>query len=102
MDSQGHSRQGISSAPSWPPRSRAMLLSSQAITLVPPATSARTAPSPVRARLKMATVLVAKNRLGIIWSPQLQGGKAEQRQHHRYNPETDHNGGLGPAQLLVM
>src|SRR5471032_2141657 len=102
MVSQGHSRQGISSAPSWPPRSRALLSSSQAITRVPPATSARTAPSPVRARPKMATVRLAKARLGIIASPQLQGCEAEQGQHHRHDPEADHDGGFGPAQLLIM
>src|SRR5688572_5449732 len=100
--SHGHVRQGVISAPSWPPRSRAALSSSHAITCVPPATSERTAPSPVRARPKTATVLLAKARLAIILSPQLQGCEAKQGQHHRHDPEADHDGGLGPAQLLVM
>src|ERR1700723_3536073 len=85
--SHGHSRHGIISAPSWPPRSRAVLESSQAITEVPPATSERTAPSPVRARPNTATVLLAKALAAIIRSTQFQGGKAEQCQHHRHDPE---------------
>ena len=39
MFSQGHSRQGMISAPASPPASRAALLSSQAITCAPPAFS---------------------------------------------------------------
>src|SRR5450631_2528836 len=35
-------------------------------------------------------------------SPQLQRGEAGQRQHHRDDPEPDHDLRLGPAQLLEM
>src|ERR1700748_1082611 len=100
--SHGHSRQGMICAPSWLPRSRAVLESSQAITIVPPATSARTAPRPVRARPKTATVLLAKALTAIMISTQLQGGQAKQRQNHRHNPEANDDGGLGPAQLFVV
>src|ERR1700720_1404077 len=34
--------------------------------------------------------------------PQLQRGEAGQRQHHRDDPEPDHDLRLGPAQLLEM
>src|ERR1700690_4020959 len=100
--SQGHSRQGMISAPTTLPVSRAALLSSQAITCAPPANSERTAGRPVRASPKTATVRPEKACAAIIPSPQLQGGEAGQRQHHRHDPETDHDGGLGPAQLLIV
>ena len=35
-------------------------------------------------------------------SPQLQGREAGKRQHHRDDPEPDHDLRLGPAQLLEM
>src|ERR1700704_5819776 len=36
------------------------------------------------------------------YSPQLQGGEAGQRQHHRDDPEPDHDLRFGPALLLKM
>src|SRR5947199_7461134 len=79
-------------------------LSSLAITSAPPAFSAWQLARPEPPRPKTATVLPAKEVTGIIvrCSPQLQRGEAGQRQHHRYDPEPDHDLRLGPALLLEM
>src|SRR3954454_19679730 len=77
-------------------------LSSAAITSAPPAFKAWQHASPEPPRPKTATVLPAKEVTGINLSPQLQGGEAGQRQHHRDDPEPDHDLRLGPALLLEM
>src|ERR1700678_3930734 len=100
--SQAHSRQGVICAPAWWPASRAPALSSQAITSAPPSFKARTLAKPVRASPNTATIFPGKLLAAIMPLPEFQGGEAGQRQHHRHDPETDHDGGLGPAQLLVM
>src|SRR4051812_50008869 len=77
--------------------------SSPAITSAPPAFKAWQDASPEPPRPNTATVLPAKDVTGIIdRSPQLQRGQAGQRQHHRDDPETDHDLRLGPAELLEM
>src|SRR4051812_4814200 len=78
-------------------------LSSAAITSAPPAFKAWQDASPEPPRPNTATVLPAKDVTGIIdRSPQLQRGQAGQRQHHRDDPEADHDLRLGPAELLEM
>src|SRR5712664_2144374 len=111
--------------------------SSLTITSAPPAFKAWQLASPDPPRPNTATVLPAKDVMGImIWhpsfrgmrsmnaesrdsglplrglrnddggyttySPQLQGGEAGQRQHHRDDPEPDHDLRFGPALLLKM
>src|SRR3984957_20261596 len=100
--SHAHSRQGVIWAPAWWPASRAGALSSQAITSAPPSFKARTEAKPVRASPNTATIFPGKLLAAIMPLPEFQSGEAGQRQHHRHDPETDHDGGLGPAQLLVM
>src|SRR5580698_9367178 len=77
-------------------------LSSAAITSAPPARSAWQLASPEPPRPNTATVLPAKDVTGIKGSPQLQGGEAGERQHHRNDPEADHDLRLGPTQLLEV
>src|SRR4030088_2488122 len=71
--------------------------SSPAITPAPPAFKAWQLASPDPPRPKTATVLPAKEVIGINGSPQLQRREAGQRQHHRDDPEPDHDLRLGPA-----
>src|SRR4029453_85990 len=77
---------------------------SPATTSAPPAFSAWQLARPQPPRPNTATVLPAKEVTGIIahCSPQLQRGEAGQRQHHRDDPEPDHDLRLGPALLLEM
>src|SRR6478609_636248 len=77
-------------------------LSSPATTSAPPAFSAWQLASPEPPRPKTATVWPAKEVTGIKASPQLERGEAGQRQHHRNDPEPDHDLWLGPALLLEM
>src|SRR6476661_1173832 len=77
-------------------------LSSPAITSAPPAFSAWQLASPEPPRPNTATVLPAKEVTGIKRSPQLQRGEAGQRQHHRDDPEPDHDLRFGPALLFEM
>src|SRR5258707_5050632 len=82
---------------------RLSALSSPAITSAPPAFSAWQEASPEPPRPNTATVLPEKAVTGIIdRSPQLQRGEASERQHHRDDPEADHDLRLGPAELLEM
>src|ERR1700726_2270391 len=78
--------------------------SSPAKTLAPPALSAWQLARPDPPRPNTATLLPAKEVTGImiVCSPQLERGEAGQRQHHRDDPEPDHDLRLGPAQLLEM
>src|ERR1700754_3045156 len=81
-------------------------LSSPAITSAPPAFRAWQLASPEPPRPNTATVLPANEVTGIMIgttsSAQLQCRKAGQRQHHRDDPEPDHDLRLGPALLLEM
>src|SRR5689334_13998285 len=78
-------------------------LSSAAITSAPPAFSAWQLASPEPPRPNTATVFPAKEVTGIIArSAQFQRGEAGEREHHRDDPETDHDLRLGPALLLEM
>src|ERR1700759_3383650 len=77
-------------------------LSSPAITSAPPAFNAWQLASPEPPRPNTATVLPAKEVTGIKRSPQLQRGETGQRQHHRDDPEPDHDLRLGPAFLLEV
>src|ERR1700761_8632662 len=79
-------------------------LSSPAMTSAPPAFSAWQLVSPEPPRPNTATVLPAKEVTGImiLGSAQLQGGEAGERQHHRDDPEADHDLRLGQAQLLEV
>src|SRR5207249_5671448 len=79
-------------------------LSSPATTSAPPAFSAWQHARPEPPRPNTATVLPAKEVTGIIarGSPQLQRGEAGERQHHRDNPEPDHDLRLRPALLYAM
>src|ERR1700744_3579360 len=72
------------------------------MTSAPPALSAWQLASPEPPRPNTATVLPAKEVTGIIGSAQLQRGEAGERQHHRDDPEADHDLRLGPAELLEM
>src|ERR1700743_2387694 len=76
--------------------------SSPAITSAPPAFKAWQLASPDPPRPNTATVLPANEVTGIKSSPQFQRGEAGQRQHHRNDPEPDHDLRFGPAQLLEM
>src|SRR5260221_9662292 len=76
--------------------------SSPATTSAPPAFRAWQLASPEPPRPKTATVLPAKEVTGINVSPQFQRGEAGQRQHHRNDPEPDHDLRLGPALLFEM
>src|ERR1700738_956671 len=71
--------------------------SSPAITSAPPAFRAWQLARPDPPRPNTATVLPAKEVTGINGSPQLQRGEAGQRQHHRNDPEPDHDLRFGPA-----
>src|SRR3954451_8882112 len=66
-------------------------LSSAAITSAPPAFSAWHEASPEPPRPNTATVLPANEVTGIMDSPQLQRRQAGRRQHHRNDPEPDHD-----------
>src|SRR6185369_5962218 len=97
----------VSAKPSASAASRAAGRSSQSATWAPPATSARAAVSPVRARPNTATVLPSKPRTGIMACaqpplPQLQGGQPEKGQHDRDDPEADHDGRFRPAEFLEV
>src|ERR1700716_4471349 len=76
--------------------------SSPAITSAPPALSAWQLASPEPPSPNTATVLPAKEGTGINGSPQLQRGEAGERQHHRDDPEPDHDLRFGPALLFEM
>src|SRR5690606_35921023 len=76
-------------------------LSSQAMTFAPPAASARAVAIPEPPRPKRATSLPLNVVTGIILS-QLQRRKADQRQDHGDDPETDDDLALGPAELFEM
>src|SRR4051794_5317672 len=75
--------------------------SSPATTSAPPALNALHEASPEPPRPNTATVLQAKEVTGIM-SAQLQCRQPDQRQHHRDDPEADHDLRLGPAELLEM
>src|SRR5690242_9942856 len=79
-------------------------LSSAAITSAPPAFSAWQEASPEPPRPNTATVLPANEVTGIMALPsaQLQGGETGERQHHRDDPEADHDLRFGPALLLEV
>src|SRR5580698_9553814 len=77
-------------------------LSSPAITSAPPAFRAWQLARPEPPRPNTATVFPAKEVTGIKRSPQLQRGETGQRQHHRDDPEPDHDLRFGPALLLEM
>src|SRR5882757_2415149 len=77
-------------------------LSSPAMTSAPPSFRAWQLASPEPPSPNTATVLPAKEVTGIKESPQLQGGEAGQRQHHRDDPEPDHDLRFGPALLFEM
>src|SRR5215467_10039529 len=79
-------------------------LSSPATISAPPAFSAWQLASPEPPRPNTATILPAKEVTGIMRhrSSQFQRGESGKRQHHRDNPEADHDLRLGPAQLLEM
>src|ERR1700730_7278819 len=80
-------------------------LSSLAITFAPPALRAWQLASPEPPRPNTATLLPAKEVTGVMMarpSSQLERGEAGERQHHRDDPEPDHDLRLGPAQLLEM
>src|SRR6266550_218439 len=76
--------------------------SSLAMTSAPPAFKAWQLASPEPPRPNTATVLPAKEVTGINGSPQFQRGEADERQHHRDDPEPDHDLRFGPALLLEM
>src|SRR5947199_4680203 len=67
--------------------------SSPAMTSAPPAFKAWQLARPEPPNPNTATVLPAKEVTGIMTSPspQLQRGEAGQRQHHRNDPEPDHD-----------
>src|SRR5689334_11416440 len=79
-------------------------LSSPATTSAPPAFSASQLASPEPPRPNTATILPAKEVTGIMRhrSPQFERGESGERQHHRDDPEADHDLRLGPAQLFEM
>src|SRR3981189_2885408 len=77
-------------------------LSSPAMTCAPPAFRAWQLASPEPPRPNTAPVLPAKEVTGIKCSPQFQRGEAGERQHHRDDPETDHDLRFGPTLLLEM
>src|SRR5690242_20578506 len=79
-------------------------LSSPAMTSAPPALRAWQLASPEPPRPNTATVLPAKEVTGIMTkrSAQFQRGETGERQHHRDDPEADHDLRLGPAELLEM
>src|SRR5215813_5042944 len=78
-------------------------LSSAAMTSAPPAFSAWQLASPEPPRPNTATVFPAKEVTGIMnRSAQFQRGEAGERQHHRDDPEADHDLRLGPTLLLEM
>src|SRR5882757_3933023 len=77
--------------PAWAALATLSAESSPAITSAPPAFKAWQLASPDPPRPNTATVLPAKDVTGIKSSPQLQGGEAGQRQHHRDDPEPDHD-----------
>src|SRR5215471_16740503 len=78
--------------PSCAALARLSALSSPAITSAPPAFSAWQEASPEPPRPNTATVLPAKEVTGIIDRlPQLQRRQAGKRQHHRDDPEADHD-----------
>src|SRR5689334_3337319 len=82
---------------------RAASLSSQAHTRAPPAIRALHVAMPDRPRPKTATSFPSNVRTGIkLASPQLQRGEARKREQEGDDPEADHDGGLGPAELLEM
>src|SRR3954451_12042542 len=76
--------------------------SSPAITSAPPAFRAWQLASPEPPSPNTATVLPAKEVTGIKQSPQFQRREAGKRQHHRDDPEPDHDLRFGPAQLLEV
>src|SRR5437660_8191867 len=91
--------------PAWAALATLSALSSPAITSAPPAFRAWQLASPEPPRPNTATVLPAKEVTGIMMaqqSSQLQRGKAGERQHHRDDPEADHDLRFGPALLLEM
>src|SRR5258706_3396340 len=94
---------GSTETPSFATARRIDSLSSQANTLAPPAFSARAAETPDRARPKTPTDFPLKQSIAIIpASAQLQGGEADQRQHHGDDPEADDDCGFAPAELFEM
>src|SRR5580704_13057423 len=90
--------------PAWAALATLSGLSSAAITSAPPAFNAWQLARPDPPRPNTATVLPENEVTGIMTfaSAQLQGGEAGERQHHRDDPEADHDLRLGPAQLLEM
>src|ERR1700738_3571561 len=91
--------------PAWAALATLSLLSSPAITFALPALRAWQLASPEPPRPNTATVLPTKEVTGVMMaqpSSQLQRGEAGERQHHRDDPEPDHDLRLGPAQLLEM
>src|SRR5437588_4257385 len=90
--------------PAWAALATLSALSSPAITSAPPAFRAWQLASPEPPRPNTATVLPAKEVTGIMaqQSSQLQRGKTGERQHHRDDPEPDHDLRFGPAQLLEV
>src|SRR3954465_478646 len=88
--------------PACAPLATFSALSWAAIASAPPAFKAWQDASPEPPRPNTATVLPAKDVTGIKTSPQFQRGEAGQRQHHRDDPEPDHDLRLGPALLLEV
>src|ERR1700683_1846956 len=87
--------------------------SSKAMTAAPPAISACALASPEPPRPNTATLRPANVVTAITAnqsrrpaetseSSQLQGRQADERQHDRYDPETDDDLRLGPTHLLEM
>src|ERR1700704_3261818 len=90
-------RKSAVTKPAWAASASLSALSSPAITSAPPAFKAWQLASPEPPRPNTATVLPAKEVTGIKRSPQLQCREAGQRQHHRDDPEPDHDLWFGPA-----
>src|SRR5689334_13001770 len=98
-------RRSAVAKPAFSASARRSAPSSPAITLASPALSAWQLARPEPPSPNTATVLPANEVTGIMIgspSPQLQRGEAGQRQHHRDDPEPDHDLRLGPAELFEM
>src|SRR3569623_1963360 len=101
-DAQSALDRSSSSTPSAAATARDFSFSSLNTGCAPPAFSARAAGSPLRPRPKIATRCPSKPRTVIIRLAQLERGQADQGQERGHDPEADHDGRLGPAQLLEM
>src|SRR5262245_55429560 len=96
-------RRSAVTKPACPAFAPLSALSQAAMTPAPPAFSAWQLARPEPPRPNTATVLPAEEVTGIIdRSTQLQRGEAGERQHHRDDPEADHDLRLCPTLLLEM